>query len=142
MAIFYISGPQDQYTYIKLSRIQGTRPYLPEEFLRGNKFSTKVDTYSFGVVLFEIATALSPYSERREERFLKDHIVNYENDIMDLKDKRTEGFDDYFKGLLEIGKMCVRLQAKTRPEMVKVLIWLEMVRDKKFNQFNVEISCT
>ena len=43
-------GPTANYTHVKVSRVHGTRPYLPDEFLRGKKFSTKVDTYSFGVV--------------------------------------------------------------------------------------------
>ncbi|KAJ8929909.1 hypothetical protein NQ314_017374 [Rhamnusium bicolor] len=123
-------GPQSQYTYIKVSRIHGTRPYLPDEFLRAKKFSTKVDTYSFGVVLFEIATSLGAYSDKREDKFLKDHVVNYKGDILDLKDKRVEGYDECFKGLVEIGKMCVTKRAKERPEMVSVLILLEGVSIK------------
>ena len=43
-------GPLQQYTHVKVSKVHGTRPYLPDEFLRAKKFSTKVDTYSFGVV--------------------------------------------------------------------------------------------
>jgi len=43
-------GPQNQYTHMKVSRVHGTRPYLPDEFLRGKQMSTKVDTYSFGIV--------------------------------------------------------------------------------------------
>nr|WMZ41589.1 pelle protein [Altica viridicyanea] len=120
-------GPQSQYTYIKVSRIHGTRPYLPEEFLRAKKFSTKVDTYSFGVLLFEIATALAPHSEKREEKFLRDHVVNYQGDIMELKDKRAKEYDECFRGILEIGKMCVRRWAKERPDMINVLILLEGV---------------
>ncbi|XP_022180102.1 serine/threonine-protein kinase pelle-like isoform X2 [Myzus persicae] len=42
-------GPLQEYTHVKVSHVHGTRPYLPDEFLRGKKFSTKVDTYSFGV---------------------------------------------------------------------------------------------
>lgn len=41
-------GPLQEYTRVKV--VHGTMPYLPDEFLRGKKFSTKVDTYSFGVV--------------------------------------------------------------------------------------------
>ncbi|KAK9297160.1 hypothetical protein QLX08_009033 [Tetragonisca angustula] len=33
---------------MKVSKIHGTRPYLPEEFLHGRKLSTKIDTYSYG----------------------------------------------------------------------------------------------
>lgn len=121
-------GPQGEHSYIKLNRIQGTRPYLPDEFLYSNRLSTQVDTYSFGIVLFEIATGLTPLSNKREKQLLSDHVVNYEQDIFNLKDKRTSGFDNYFIGMLDIGKMCVQQQARMRPDMVQVLIWLETVK--------------
>lgn len=123
-------GPQGEEGYIKVSRIHGTRPYLPAEFLRGNKFSTKVDTYSFGVVLFEIATSLPPCWVKKEKEenkyiFLRDHVMNYKGDILDLK--RTEGYDSVFKGIMDIGKMCVKQSPKQRPEMVQVLQDLEKI---------------
>ncbi|KAF5293041.1 hypothetical protein FQR65_LT11033 [Abscondita terminalis] len=121
-------GPHSDYTYIKVSRIHGTRPYLPDEFLRSKKVSTKVDTYSFGVVLFEIATALGVYVEQRPNKFLRDHVYNYEGDVYDLKDKRVNGGDSCYTGLIDIGKVCVNKKPKDRPEMVAVLISLEQIR--------------
>lgn len=120
-------GPQSDYTHMTLSRIHGTKPYLPDEFLRAKKFSTKVDTYSFGVVLFELATSLSAYSDNRKNKFLRDHVIEYEGDLMELKDTRAEGGDCCFTGLLDIGKLCVNKRPKDRPEMVAVLIQLEKV---------------
>ncbi|XP_044261243.1 serine/threonine-protein kinase pelle [Tribolium madens] len=119
-------GPQTDY--IKVSRIHGTRPYLPDEFMKYKKFSTKVDTYSFGVVLFELATAGAAYSTKRENKFLRDHVVYWDKDVLQLKDPRAEGGEDCFRGLLEIGKGCVRTGAKDRPEMVTVLLQLEAVK--------------
>lgn len=72
-----------------------------------------------------MASSLQPYSDKREEKFLKDHVVNYEGDVLDLKDKRAEGYDSIFKGILDIGKMCVRKLPKERPEMVSVLLLLD-----------------
>lgn len=31
-------GPLQQYTHVKVSRVHGTRPYLPDEFLRAKSF--------------------------------------------------------------------------------------------------------
>ncbi|GJQ78103.1 pll [Trypoxylus dichotomus] len=120
-------GPQSGISHVTVSRIHGTRPYLPDEFLRGSKLSTKVDTYSFGVVLFELATGLGAYSERRKSKFLKDHVVLHEGDVSELMDNRIEAHDVYFRGLIEIGKACVTKRPKDRPEMVDVLIRLEGV---------------
>lgn len=126
-SFFNFLGPQSQQTYIEISRVHGTRPYLPDEFLRSNKFSTKVDTYSFGVVLFEIATSLPSSSLKREDKFLKDHVVNYEGDILKLKDARVPGYDSCCKGILEIGKLCVKKSVRERPDMVFVFKSLEKV---------------
>ncbi|KAB0791798.1 hypothetical protein PPYR_03598 [Photinus pyralis] len=120
-------GPQSDYTHVKVSRIHGTGPYLPADYLRSKKMSTKVDTYSFGVLLFELATALHVYVEQRPDKFLRDHIDNYKGDILDLKDGRAPDGDNCFRSFIEIGKVCVNRRAKDRPEMVEVLISLEQV---------------
>ncbi|XP_017786598.1 PREDICTED: serine/threonine-protein kinase pelle-like [Nicrophorus vespilloides] len=123
-------GPHQNYTHITVDRIHGTRPYLPDEFLRSKKFSTKVDTYSFGVVLFEIATSLYAYSDRRSDKFLKDHVINYTGDIVDLMDRRapTGVGDSVYRCLIDIGKTCVQKRPKDRPEMVSVLLNLEQAQ--------------
>lgn len=43
-------GLKKRYTSVKESTVHGSRPYLPEEFLRDQHFSIEVDTYSFGIV--------------------------------------------------------------------------------------------
>lgn len=65
-------------SYVKVSRVHGTRPYLPDEYLRSKKLSTKVDTYSFGIVLFELASGLRAYEEHRPKKFLV--IFNRKNE--------------------------------------------------------------
>lgn len=122
-------GPEIHYTHIQVTRVHGTLPYLPEEFLRSKQFSTRIDTYSFGVVLFELATARPPAIEGK--RLLKDHVVNYpEENILELKDPKggvgVEG-EFIFEQLIRIGKLCVQKRAKDRPEMVTVLLELEKV---------------
>lgn len=85
-------GPRSDYSHITLSRIHGTKPYLPDEFLRARQFSTKLDTYSFGVVLFELATGLGAYSTTREisKRYLYEHVLNYpEERLHELLDNRA-----------------------------------------------------
>lgn len=57
-------------SYVKVSRVHGTRPYLPDEYLRSKKLSTKVDTYSFGIMLYEIGTGQRAYEESRSKKFL------------------------------------------------------------------------
>lgn len=49
---------------IEVSRVYGTKPYLPREFLYERTLSTKVDTFSFGIVLLELATGLRAHSSK------------------------------------------------------------------------------
>ncbi|XP_015511733.1 pelle-like serine/threonine-protein kinase pik-1 [Neodiprion lecontei] len=114
-------GPEQDY--MKVSRVQGTRPYLPDEFLRDRNLSTKVDTYSYGIVLLELATGLGAYSNARpEHKFLKAYVDSFEEkDIRLLKDS-TAGTekDKVFDNLIVLGKWCANTLPKDRPQMVDV----------------------
>lgn len=104
----------------QVSKIHGTRPYLPEEFLHGRKLSTKVDTYSYGIVLFELATGLPAYDKSRlGNRFLKDFIDSWEDkDLPLLIDKKAGEKDkQVYNNLMILGKWCTNRMAQNRPEM-------------------------
>ncbi|KAG5347579.1 KPEL kinase, partial [Acromyrmex charruanus] len=107
---------------MKISRIHGTRPYLPEEFLRDKKLSTKIDTYSYGIVLFEMATGLRAYDDIRPEKLLVDLIEAWKDkDISLLIDnKADEENKQVYKNLISIGKWCANGLAQNRPEMILV----------------------
>ncbi|XP_049787337.1 interleukin-1 receptor-associated kinase 1-like [Schistocerca cancellata] len=126
-------GPQGHYTHMKVSRVHGTRPYLPDEFLRSKQISTKVDTYSFGIVLFELATGQRAYDESRQKKFLKDHVEACEDQqILTLADRKAGPCDQAtFLELVELGKLCVRKRAKDRPEMEEVLKQLEGMSNRR-----------
>lgn len=117
-------GPNGDYT--KVSKVHGTVAYLPAEFLRHKKFSTKVDVYSFGVVLFELATARKAAVKVGSKIvYLKEAFDYFEGDVMTLKDPLVGGYDSCFKGLIDIGILCVHDNAYLRPEMVEVYKMLE-----------------
>ncbi|XP_029346631.1 serine/threonine-protein kinase pelle isoform X2 [Acyrthosiphon pisum] len=134
-------GPLQEYTHVKVSHVHGTRPYLPDEFLRGKKFSTKVDTYSFGVVLFEIATGQRAYDNLRNHKFLKDHVENNDCPISDMADvKAGPDENNLYASLMTIGKNCVSYKAKDRPEMEQVLRKLDCVMLQE-KQSTIRHSC-
>lgn len=62
------------HSAIEVSTVYGTKPYLPMEFLSYRSLSTKVDTFSFGVVLFEMVTGLRAHDKTRKHQFLTKHI--------------------------------------------------------------------
>ncbi|KAJ8679394.1 hypothetical protein QAD02_015181 [Eretmocerus hayati] len=108
---------------LKVSRIQGTRPYLPEEYIYGRNLSSKIDTYSYGIVCYELATGLPAYDKTRHTcKSLKEFLGNIpKKDLHLLKDKLAgETFDAVFNELLEIGDWCSQRDPDKRPEMPKV----------------------
>ena len=105
---------------MKVSKIHGTRPYLPEEFLHGRKLSTKVDTYSYGIVLFELGTGLPAYDDSRlENKFLKDFIDSWKDKDLPLliDGKAGETDKQVYSNLMVLGKWCANRMAQNRPEM-------------------------
>lgn len=112
-------GPVTHYTHINVTKVQGTKPYLPDEFLRNKKLSTKVDTYSFGVVLFELATGLRAFDDKRVNKYLKDEVVNH-SCVLQLMDPKIGKDHITFYHLINLGKSCVQWLPKNRPEMVEV----------------------
>jgi serine/threonine protein kinase len=49
-------GTRGQYTHMTVTSVHGTVAYLPPEYLRNKILSPAVDVYSYGVVMFEMAT--------------------------------------------------------------------------------------
>lgn len=118
---------KSQSTSMKVSRVHGTKPYLPDDYLRSKKLSVKVDTYSYGVVLFELCTGLRAYDEKRKERgkFLKD-LVDDTTDEESLRDRNAGiNHEEVFTFLYKLGKDCVHSAAGKRPDMTTVFKELE-----------------
>ena len=54
-------GPEsDEYSYKIVSSVQGTASYLPDDYVRSRHLTAAVDTFCYGIFLFELVTAKSP----------------------------------------------------------------------------------
>lgn len=111
---------------MEVSKAYGTKPFLPYEFLTERILSTKVDTYSFGVVLFVLMTGLRPYDKSRGTggsylaKFIANVNASQGANILALADKMTDLDVIVYQNIIELGLLCTREQPEGRPEMVAV----------------------
>lgn len=114
-------GPASVSRSVTVSQIYGTKPYLPQEFLRGKKLSTKVDTYSYGVMLLETFTGLRAVDQNRKPHLLPEYIKGIRkdqfDDLIDARQPIQNGERDMCKNLILLGSQCVAFEADDRPEM-------------------------
>lgn len=116
----------------ELSQVFGTKPYVPHELRKHKLFSTKVDVFSFGVVLFEIATGYKSYDQERKHHYLYDHMAKIDQtsfeQIKQIIDPSTDNDEACFNLcslMVFLGKRCTDHNPNLRPEMVGVFKSLE-----------------
>lgn len=124
---------------MEVSSVYGTRPYLPIEFLAKRALSTKIDTFSFGVVLFEVLTAMRAYDKIRgqdmgqDKAFLAKFMWSMHNNnaqMITFMDKNLDSASvspDLYDSLIKIALVCTEEIADSRPEMVHVYDKLEKI---------------
>lgn len=117
-------GPEADKSMVVVSHVHGTRYYLPHEYLKSRQLSTKVDIYSYGIVLLELATSKHVYDRRRKTRTLIETVQDcaQSNQLDSLRD--TNAGDEnqvIFSLLIHLGQKCSSYDRKDRPEMEQVL---------------------
>ncbi|UMM29485.1 hypothetical protein L5515_011819 [Caenorhabditis briggsae] len=116
------------------SHIKGTLAYLAPEFITSKILTTKLDVYSYGIVLLEIASGQRAYSESRETRGLVDFCqlnkelarrqkIPLREILIDRKAPAlaNEFEEQFWDTLLEIGLAGVCVDRKLRPTMAQVV---------------------
>ncbi|KAG9300664.1 hypothetical protein G9A89_023462 [Geosiphon pyriformis] len=66
----------NEATTTEEKKIYGVIPYIPPEVLRGEKFTTAGDIYSYGMILWELATGKPPFYDRSHDQILIMNILN------------------------------------------------------------------
>ncbi|GBP32555.1 hypothetical protein EVAR_23967_1 [Eumeta japonica] len=121
-------GPYgEDRTHMKVSRVHGTRPYLPDEYLRSRCLSPAVDVFSYGVVLLETATALPAMDKNRDSQLLYDHVhmvAHRGDDVGELEDpilKRMQNSNpELCRSIIAIGINCTKYARQERPSMLEI----------------------
>lgn len=107
------------------SVVIGTSAYLAPEAMNFD-VSTKLDSYSFGIIILEIMTALPPLDQTREEKDLKSYIE--ENCITEMLDSSGgEWNTDVVAKLMAIADKCTYFKKKQRANIEDILTDLHSI---------------
>ncbi|KAL8483500.1 hypothetical protein ACS0TY_026258 [Phlomoides rotata] len=117
------------------TRLAGTFGYLAPEYAVTGKIRTKVDVFSFGVVLLELLTGLVALDERRPEE--NQHLAEWfwqiksnKNSLVASIDPALEANEDIYESIYstaELAGHCTARDPNHRPDMgcaVNVLVQL------------------
>uniref|UniRef100_A0A2N9HEN1 non-specific serine/threonine protein kinase n=1 Tax=Fagus sylvatica TaxID=28930 RepID=A0A2N9HEN1_FAGSY len=124
--------------HLSFSRMRGTRGYMAPEWVYNLPITSKVDVYSYGIVLLEIITGMGPNGmhtfnsgETREHKRLIPLVREYINTgtatskswIEDIIDPMMAGKYDKAKMelLVEVALQCVAKDRDERPTMNQVV---------------------
>ncbi|XP_044482812.1 receptor protein kinase TMK1-like [Mangifera indica] len=108
-----------------VTRLAGTFGYLAPEYAVMGKITTKVDVFSYGVVLMELLTGLTALDEGRSEesRYLAEwfwQIKSSKEKLMAVIDPALEANEETFESIAIIAELaghCTAREPNHRPDM-------------------------
>ncbi|KAM0943876.1 putative protein kinase RLK-Pelle-DLSV family [Dioscorea sansibarensis] len=113
------------------SQIAGTYGYMPPEYALRGVFSTKLDVYSYGVLVLEIVTGRknSGFQASGDAPDLLTYVWQHWNGgtPLELKDQSLDGDDFRAEEMLRcvhIGLLCVHEDPTQRPSMTSIVLML------------------
>ena len=118
---------------VTMTAARGTIGYMAPELFYKNigRISHKVDVYSFGMLLMEMASKrknLNPHADRSSQLYfplwIYDHIKEEEEEDVDIEDL-TEEEKIIAKKMIIVALWCIQMKPNDRPSMNRVLEMLE-----------------
>ncbi|KAG4377109.1 hypothetical protein GLYMA_18G037600v4 [Glycine max] len=119
--IFELAESEEQ-----TNRIVGTYGYMSPEYAMRGVISTKIDVYSFGVLLLEIVSGKKNSDDYPLNLVVYAWKLWNEGEALNLTDTLLDGSCPPIQVLryIHIGLLCTQDQAKERPTMVQVVSFL------------------
>ncbi|PSS30541.1 Calcium/calmodulin-regulated receptor-like kinase [Actinidia chinensis var. chinensis] len=115
------------------SGLKGTYGYIDPAYVSTNKFTMKSDIYSFGVILFELITAIHPHQNLMEYVNLAGMSPDGVDEILD---KRLVGEFNVLeaRNLAAIAHKCLHKTPRRRPSIGEVLQAILKIKQKRLTK--------
>lgn len=115
------------------SSLKGTYGYMDPDYMSTNKFTKKSDIYSFGIILFELLTAINPQQGLMEYINLAAIGGEGKADWDEILDKRLVGKSnpDEVRLLADIAHRCLNKSPRRRPSMSDVTQAISRIRRRR-----------
>lgn len=109
------------------SQFHGTPEWMAPEMLRAEDYDEHADSYSFGVVLWELLTARKPWEELHPMQIVA--VVGYSGRILELPQEGVPESSNELTALLcDMFRACAQKDPQSRPLFPKILSDLERAR--------------
>lgn len=128
------------YSHVS-TQVAGTAGYMPPEYKAGFTNATvKADVYSFGILMFEVATGRRPNLAVTDENGKDGEMADWAKqmvvrgqviEIVDSKLPRDGLREDEVREFFRIAEMCTRVSSKERPVMKEVVHLLNQMHREK-----------
>ncbi|XP_050266307.1 putative receptor protein kinase ZmPK1 [Quercus robur] len=128
VADFGLSKLQNRGVFMNtsFSKIRGTRGYMAPDWVFNLPITSKVDVYSYGIVVLEMVTGVGPLGHKRLVTWVREvmnRVAANTSSLEELIDPLLEGkYDiDMMETLVEIALQCVEEDRDERPTMSQVV---------------------
>ena len=123
-------GPEsDAYSYKTVSSVQGTAAYLPLDYVRSRHLTPAVDTFCYGIFLFELVSGKSPsWMDPQTRDTIRDIMIDASQPEPWIDSSAGDcGSSSWPKCLFFLGRDCTKSRRKNRPLMQSVLRAVEQL---------------
>jgi len=123
-------GPEsDAYSYKTVSSVQGTAAYLPLDYVRSRHLTPAVDTFCYGIFLFELVSGKSPsWMDPQTRDTIRDIMIDASQPEPWIDSSAGDcGSSSWPKCLFFLGRDCTKSRGKNRPLMQSVLRAVEQL---------------
>nr|ACU20349.1 unknown [Glycine max] len=112
------------------SGLKGTYGYMDPAYISSSKFTVKSDIYSFGIIIFELITAIHPHQNLMEYI----HLAAMDYDGVDgILDKQLVGKCNLeeVRQLAKIAHKCLHKSPRKRPSIGEVSLGILRIKQKR-----------